>query len=96
VLAPEERHVVERPAEAQHVVCDRLALPLGRLPMLHADARAEARLGVSRNIARRPHLRRAGTQVRVHDHAVVDLEPGPPGEIGSRLHAHAHDDEIGG
>jgi hypothetical protein len=96
VLAPEERHVVERSAETQHVVCDRLPLALGRLPMLHADAGAEAHLGVSRDITRRPDVRRAGTQVRVHEHAVVDFEPGPLGEPDSRLHADAHDDEIGG
>ena len=63
--------------------------------MLDPNFRSQARLGITRDVARRPDVRRAGAQSRIDDDAVVDREARPLGEIGTWFHTDAEHDQIG-
>ena len=51
VLAPEERHGIERFARAQDIERGGLALPLGDDPVFDTDLKAAMRVRPARNIA---------------------------------------------
>ena len=57
---------------------------------------AAARIRPARGIADREHALGRCLEVRVHDDAPIDLEPGLLGERGRGSHADAGDDEVRG
>ena len=72
VRAPEERDIVVRPTQSEHVACGSLTLALRVHPVLHADALAGIRVGVSCDVTGGEHVRRARFQKLVHSDTAVD------------------------
>ena len=96
VLVGEEvRHAVVRDVLPEHRLGrGRPAVQRVR-PVLDPDPPADARMRERGDVAAGVHVRVAGAQAAVGDHAVVDLEPGRGREIGGRPDADADDREVG-
>ena len=95
MLAPEERHRVERFAAPEHVARRDLPLALRDHPVLDADALARVRIGPSGDVAGGKDACGAGLEELVDDDASVERQAGLLGERRRRTHADAHDDEVG-
>src|SRR5690606_37103394 len=76
MLAPEERHVVERRAFAEHVKSSGLALALGNHPVLDTDALPRNRIGPARDIAGGKDAGDAGFETFVDADTAVEGKAG--------------------
>src|SRR6266567_3527331 len=94
VLAPEERHSIERLTLAEDISCGDLALTFGNHPVLDADPITRMPIGPACNVARGKHAGRARFEVRIDGNAAVDGEARLLGQRDRRPHADAHHHEI--
>jgi len=94
VLAPEERHGVERLTLAEHVSCGDLALTLGNHPVLDADAITGMPIGPPCNVACGKHARDARLEARIDSNAALDREPCLLRQRDRRPHTDPNDHEI--
>src|SRR5262249_9899468 len=95
VLAPKERNLGKSLSLAENVARRRLTLPLGHDPMLDPQSLAGMGIGPARDVAGGKDSRHAGFKVFIHCDAAIDLETGALGQLDSRPHPNADDDEIG-
>ena len=96
MLAPEERHGIERLAPPEDIERGGLALPLGDDPVFDADRSAAVRVRPARNIACCIDAWDARLEILIDDDPIIDCEPRVFGQPDVRAHADAGDDEIGG
>ena len=96
MLAPEERHGIERLAITQHVPCCRLPLALRDDPVFHAHRFPRVGIGPPRDVAGGEHAGRARFEIGVDLDAAIDGQARALREIERGPHADADDDEIGG
>ena len=75
VLAPEERHRVERFAAPEHVARRDLPLALGDHPVLDSDALSRMRIRPPRDVAGGKDPAGARLEVLVDDHALSSVRP---------------------
>src|SRR5262249_47147685 len=95
VLAPEERNLGKSLLLVENVASCRLTLPLGHDPMLDPQILAGMGIGPPRDVAGGKDTRRGGFKVFVHRDAAIEFKTGALGELGSRPHPNADDDEVG-
>src|SRR5258708_21899403 len=95
VLAPEERNIGKPLPLSEHVARCRLALALGHHPVLDPQILAGVAIGPPRDVAGGKDARDAGLEIFVHGHASIGLESRTLGELDSRPHADADNDEVG-
>ncbi len=96
VLAPEERDSVEGLGAPKHIAGGHLSLPLGKHPMLDADAATGMRIRPPRDVPGSKDARSARLQMRIDKNTVIDGKPGFLGNANVRPHADPGDDEVGG
>src|SRR5258707_13195233 len=95
VLAPEERNLGKPMPLPEYVARRRLPLPLGHDPMLDPQILAGTGIGPPRDVAGGKDSRHAGFKVFIHRDAAIELETGALGQLDSRPHPNADDDEVG-
>src|SRR5262245_52320187 len=94
VLAPKERNLGKSLPLAENVARSRLTLPLGHDPMLDPQVLAGVGIGPPRDVAGGKDSRHTGFKVFIHRDAAVDLKAGTLGQLDSRPHPDADDDEV--
>src|SRR6202161_686470 len=92
MLAPEERHRIERLARAQHVARRGLALAFRHHPMLDPDIFFRMRIGPARDIAGGKDAGNAAFEEFIHRDATVEFQAGRFGQGQARTHADADHD----
>src|SRR6516165_232081 len=95
VLAPEERNLGKSLPLPEDVACHRLTLPLGHDPMLDPQIVAGMGIGPARDVAGGKNSRHAGFEVFIHRDAAIEFETSAFGQLDSRPHSNADDDETG-
>src|SRR5215217_7167483 len=95
VLAPEEWHRIEDLLLAKHVSGSSLALSLRHHPVLHPDTLTGMRIGPTRDVTGREHVRRAGLQELIDRYAPVQRESSPFGQLQIGPHANPGHNQVG-
>ena len=87
MLTPEERRIPKGPADAKYHARNSLSLPLRQNPVLDPYAFPGDRVRIPRDVARCVDIRSAGSQILVHNDAVIDREAGRLGQLRSWQYA---------